>query len=127
MAAGATMTTEADFLHAIRRSPEDDSLRLVYSDWLEEHGQPERAEFVRLQVELGPMRFEIDRPRVRQLLAREEELLRAHAEKWLGRLPRAVREASRPPHQPGSLGPFFRGGVPELVALSLDVLLRAGE
>src|SRR5262249_51187264 len=29
------------------------AVRLVYADWLEEHGQPERAEFIRAQVELA--------------------------------------------------------------------------
>src|SRR5205823_3346972 len=32
----------------IADAPDDDAPRLVYADWLDEHGQPERAEFVRL-------------------------------------------------------------------------------
>lgn len=39
-------------LDAILADPEEDTPRLVYADWLEEHGQGERAEFVRVQVEL---------------------------------------------------------------------------
>ena len=31
------------FLQAIREAPEDDTPRLVYSDWLDEHGDPARA------------------------------------------------------------------------------------
>ena len=39
------------FLQAIRANPADDSPRLIYSDWLEEHGEPEWAEFIRLQCQ----------------------------------------------------------------------------
>ncbi len=43
---------DASFLKAIRSSPGDDHLRLVYADWLDEHGQADRAEFIRLQFRL---------------------------------------------------------------------------
>jgi uncharacterized protein (TIGR02996 family) len=43
------MTADADaFLDAIFAAPADDTPRLVYADWLEEHGQPAYAEFIRL-------------------------------------------------------------------------------
>jgi uncharacterized protein (TIGR02996 family) len=38
------MNEEESFLLAIQESPEDGSLRLVYADWLEEHGDARRAE-----------------------------------------------------------------------------------
>lgn len=38
------------FLAAIRADPKDDTHRLVAADWLDEHGEPERAEFIRVQV-----------------------------------------------------------------------------
>src|SRR5579885_16507 len=40
------------FLEAICREPSDRGLRLIYADWLEDHGQEERAEVIRLQIEL---------------------------------------------------------------------------
>src|SRR4051794_16123817 len=40
-------------LTAIGEHPEEDTPRLMYADWLEENGQPERADFVRAQVELA--------------------------------------------------------------------------
>jgi len=40
-------------LDAILESPDDDGLRLVYADALEDDGQRERAEFIRVQVELA--------------------------------------------------------------------------
>lgn len=44
------MTTESDFVAAIVAAPDDDALRLIYSDFLEEHGQEDRAAFIRLEV-----------------------------------------------------------------------------
>ncbi len=40
-------------LAAICVNPGDDTVRLVYANWLEESGQGERAEFCRVQVELS--------------------------------------------------------------------------
>ena len=44
------MNDEGAFLAAIIAQPDDDTVRLVFADWLQEHGQPERAEFIRLQI-----------------------------------------------------------------------------
>src|SRR5439155_15143566 len=44
------MTTERALLAAIREDPEDDAARLVYADWLEEQGQADRAELIRVKV-----------------------------------------------------------------------------
>jgi uncharacterized protein (TIGR02996 family) len=38
---------------AVRANPADDLPRLVAADWLEEHGQAERAEFIRVQCRLA--------------------------------------------------------------------------
>jgi uncharacterized protein (TIGR02996 family) len=38
------------FLRAIAEEPDDDMHRLIFADWLDEHGHSERAEFIRLQV-----------------------------------------------------------------------------
>lgn len=44
------MHPEADaFLDAIFDHPDDDTPRLVYADWLQEHGQENYAQFIRLQ------------------------------------------------------------------------------
>lgn len=55
-------------LKAVAASPDDDLPRLVAADWLDEHGEPERAEFIRVQVE----RAKSDRP---ELELREKALL----------------------------------------------------
>lgn len=46
------MTQDDAFLQTIIENPDDDSLRLIYADWLEEHNQSERAEILRLECRL---------------------------------------------------------------------------
>jgi uncharacterized protein (TIGR02996 family) len=45
---------QATFLAAIRDDPEEDGLRLVFADWLEEQGDT-RGEFIRVQCALAGM------------------------------------------------------------------------
>ena len=42
--------TSTDLLHAILAAPEDDLPRLIASDWFEENGASELAEFIRRQI-----------------------------------------------------------------------------
>src|SRR3954466_9337320 len=79
------MSLAEAFLRDIVDHPDDDAPRLVYADWLDEHGDPERAEFVRVQVERAK-RPAWDAAQVR-LRLREEALLRAHGEAWLAEMP----------------------------------------
>ncbi|MBI1917593.1 MAG: TIGR02996 domain-containing protein [Planctomycetes bacterium] len=72
------------FLRDIIEHPDDDTPRLVYSDWLEEHGKETdraRAEFIRLQVELA--RQTQDSPRRREQAYRARELLDQYRDRWL--------------------------------------------
>jgi uncharacterized protein (TIGR02996 family) len=46
---------ERGFLDAVLADPRDDFPRLVMADWLEEEGRAERAEFIRVQVELAAL------------------------------------------------------------------------
>jgi uncharacterized protein (TIGR02996 family) len=73
------MSDVAALLAAIRAAPDDDAPRLVYADWLDEHGQPERAEFIRLQIELARK----ESPKLRR---RETELLAEHHDALAGNL-----------------------------------------
>src|SRR4051812_33743754 len=73
----------AAFVRAVCDAPDDDLPRLIFADWLDERGDP-RGEFIRLQV--GRPRLPADDPRRRDWKAREDELLRAHEEEWLGPL-----------------------------------------
>jgi uncharacterized protein (TIGR02996 family) len=69
------MTTPPELLGLLRdakANPDDIAPRLILADWLEEHGQPERAELIRLQC-----RETLDQPRV-------DALLSAHQVAWFG-------------------------------------------
>lgn len=68
------------FLRMIVENPDDDTPRLVFADWLEEHDEPERAEFIRLQIRLARMRE--DDPDFAELRSNTERLLRRHQEDW---------------------------------------------
>jgi uncharacterized protein (TIGR02996 family) len=71
------MTDAAALLAAIRQLPDDDAPRLVYADWLDEHGQPEQAEFIRVQCALARH----DSPALRR---REAELLAEYHDAFAG-------------------------------------------
>jgi uncharacterized protein (TIGR02996 family) len=47
------MSQDNAFLETIRANPDDDTPRMVYADWLEEQGETDRAEFVRLECQLA--------------------------------------------------------------------------
>jgi len=74
------MDEGAGFIEAILAAPSDDVPRLVYSDWLEERGEGDRAGFIRAQCELAPLRYDDDR--VSALQAREYRLLSRHFAAW---------------------------------------------
>src|SRR5947209_836949 len=84
------MTEDAALLAAIAAHPDEDTPRLAYADWLDEHrpdavpspadGPSARAEYVRAQCRLAG--FPYDDPDYPALLEREHELavwLTAHA------------------------------------------------
>jgi uncharacterized protein (TIGR02996 family) len=74
------VTHDDAFLKAIIENPDDESLRLIYADFLDERGDP-RGEFIRVQCELA--RLPDDDPRRRELEARERVLLKEHEEEWV--------------------------------------------
>jgi uncharacterized protein (TIGR02996 family) len=59
-----TMSDRDALLQAICETPDDDAPRLVYADWLEEHGDPRQAELIRVQIELarGPEKVREAKP-----------------------------------------------------------------
>src|SRR5262245_1762516 len=58
MTSGAAVTDGDALIRSILSNPADDAPRLVYADWLEEHGRGEDAEFIRVQVELAHLGFD---------------------------------------------------------------------
>lgn len=95
--------TEAALLAAILALPDDDLPRLVYADWLDEAGHPDRAEFIRVQCELA--RGELSVADLMKLRIREKILLERHSKTWMQPL-RAKGEALQ---NSGTHGLFYRG------------------
>jgi uncharacterized protein (TIGR02996 family) len=87
--AGGPAATEQALLGAVLASPDDDAPRLIFADWFAENGQPERAEFIQLQI----ARARLPRRDPARLYTGEREwaLLEAHGAQWLAPLPEAAR------------------------------------
>jgi uncharacterized protein (TIGR02996 family) len=76
------MPDEQAFIAAVAATPDDDAVRLVFADWLEDRGDTDRAEFIRVQCELA--RLEPADARYPDLHLRQLELLARHEQEWLG-------------------------------------------
>jgi uncharacterized protein (TIGR02996 family) len=99
------MAEHPGFLQAVIEAPDDDAPRLIYADWLEDHGDPERAEFIRLQCRPDPRRA-----------GRAGALLGAHHPRWLAPLLElGLKERPfRAALSPGCEFTFTRGFVSEI-------------
>ena len=77
-----TLEHRQAFLDAIIADPDDDMVRLVYADWLEESGTAadlDRARFIRLQIELEG----VDADDRRRVISEEcNQLIDRHWRKW---------------------------------------------
>ena len=109
----------AAFLRAIAEQPDDDLPRLVFADWLDEHGEPERAEFIRVQCELA--RGPSDQLRRNELMARQHELLTAHGHKWSEEW-QGLRGVAWEEFERGFVGTFYVGDISEFVISSVHAL-----
>jgi uncharacterized protein (TIGR02996 family) len=125
------MTHDEAFLQAIRDEPDSDAPRLIYADWLEEHGQEARAEFIRLQCERA--RPGTDPARAAELEARSFRLLADNWEAWVGPLrelvgPDGARQGEAwllgGPHPDGLFR--FRRGFVQSLALRAEVFVARG-
>src|SRR5687768_1025238 len=78
-------------LRTVCENPDDDLPRLVFADWLDEHGEPERAEFIRIQIELGTSakrgESTVDSRRQRELRNLEQSLLYLNGNRWRQEVP----------------------------------------
>ena len=112
------MSDEKALLAAIWEHPHEDAPRLMYADWLEEHGgesETARAELVRTQVELA--RLDGDDPRYDGLEARATELLSTWEKRWWKAMPAGAKR-----------GRFSRGfPVPNLGQFSVAGMVKLGE
>lgn len=82
------MTSDGDALfRAICENPRDETVRLIYADWLDEQSDQFsriRAEFIRLQCESFPMLLHATLAARR---TRASALLKAHGDRWYNELP----------------------------------------
>jgi uncharacterized protein (TIGR02996 family) len=140
------MSDRDALLAAVRQAPADDAPRLVYADWLDEHDEADRAQFIRLQIEIDPLRrpdSELDRwrravidrhpdepvpadfppelHRYAALARREDRLLEQYRWEWLGPLAAVYEDVS------SHLAPTFRRGFAEEVALTASAFLESGD
>jgi uncharacterized protein (TIGR02996 family) len=83
------MRTESALLAAVCAAPEDDLPRLAFADWLEEQGDLDSAEFIRVQCRLASLPE--DAPARPGLERREEELFAANGVRWREELPAWAR------------------------------------
>jgi uncharacterized protein (TIGR02996 family) len=81
--------SSAAFVQGLMEQPEDDALRLVYADWLEENGDI-RGDFLRVAV--GLRLVTPDSPALPALRRRVQELRPSVPAEWLVRAFRAVAE-----------------------------------
>ncbi|VTU00050.1 leucine-rich repeat-containing protein typical subtype : Repeat-companion domain protein OS=Isosphaera pallida (strain ATCC 43644 / DSM 9630 / IS1B) GN=Isop_0537 PE=4 SV=1: LRR_6: LRR_6 [Gemmataceae bacterium] len=95
------MSDEDAFLAAIATAPDEDTPRLAYADWLDEHDRPTRAEFIRTQIEIA-RKEHLPRAvlhRYADLFKRNQDLIEFHRGDLLGPLAAlpagAVREFRR--------------------------------
>jgi uncharacterized protein (TIGR02996 family) len=77
-------TDEQPFLDAVFDRYADDRPRLVYADFLDDSGEPERAELIRVQLALS--RLSEDDPRRPELCDRQAELLTRNRAAWTAHL-----------------------------------------
>jgi uncharacterized protein (TIGR02996 family) len=124
------MTEQEALLRAIIAEPDDDAPRLVYANWLEEHGDRDRAAFIRVQCELARLpephmswlskptaeQQQVERRRA-QLERRTRGLLRRHLKEWRQDIPDILYVSPS----------MFRRGFVETVHLSCEDFLKAPE
>lgn len=80
------MNQRAQLMQAVIDSPDDDAVRLVFADWLQDHGEEARAEFIRVQIALANWDGD-DYDALAVLAEREESLWREHHAAWCVELP----------------------------------------
>jgi uncharacterized protein (TIGR02996 family) len=101
------------FLDDIAAHPDDDAPRLIYADWLQDNGDPHRAEFIRLQCRLATL-DEHDPERL-LLEERQADLRLVYEQEWSESLPALIRNAHS-----------FRRGFVEWVYLTATQFLSKG-
>jgi uncharacterized protein (TIGR02996 family) len=125
------MTPEDAFMQAILAEPDDDCVRLIYADWLQEQEEPDlvdRGEFIRLQCEFA--RMAPDDPARVETEDRARHLLEQHFDRWVTPLRNRLagsRETWLRGADPGSSILRFKRGFVEALTLPVSTFLDQGE
>ncbi|QJW98924.1 TIGR02996 domain-containing protein [Frigoriglobus tundricola] len=106
-------TDEQPFLDAVFDRYADDRPRLVYADFLDDSGEPDRAELIRVQLALA--RLGADDPRRPALSDRQVELLARTRAAWTAHLAGLVVSVD------------FHRGIPDSVSVDADTFLARGD
>jgi uncharacterized protein (TIGR02996 family) len=105
---------------AIIANPDEDTPRLAFADWLQEHGDKHdqaRAEFIRLQIEVA--RFPERNARWRRLERDAAKLERKHRAAWVSPLSEIAERLAA-----SEYAPFERGLLARVVYNTLDFLRK---
>src|SRR5688572_16809180 len=106
-------TDEQPFLDAVFDRYADDRPRLIYADFLDDSGEPERAELIRVQLALA--RLGEDDPRRPALSDRQAELLTQNRAEWTAHLAGLVVSVD------------FRRGIPDSASVDAATFLERGD
>ncbi|VTR96235.1 Leucine-rich repeat-containing protein typical subtype OS=Herpetosiphon aurantiacus (strain ATCC 23779 / DSM 785) GN=Haur_4051 PE=4 SV=1: LRR_6: LRR_6: LRR_6 [Gemmata massiliana] len=114
-------------LAAIGANPDEDTPRLAFADWCDEHDEPERARFIRLQFEAE--RYGEHTPERLDIEEQATELFNVHHRKWLTDEPVWARSLQSNPLVFRTVGLYgTRNGFLEHVSLTVaDCLANAPE
>lgn len=115
------MTDGDALVAAICAHSEEDTPRLVYADWLDENGDPDRAAFIRLMCRLARLSdYDPDRPAI---VEEAGHMLHTHSRRWAAVLGPGVRCRL---HLAKFVADFHRGFVEEIGMTAAGFLRRAG-
>lgn len=110
------MTEEDALLTAIAANPDEDTPRLAYADWLDEHDRPTRAELIRVQCAISALdaaSIPVRNANV-HLWRRQQDLLEFHREELLGPLNKSLDQ----------WGAFFERGFLRDVTIDAEAFLQ---
>jgi uncharacterized protein (TIGR02996 family) len=110
---GFVVALNRELLEGVRTNPEDDAVRRVCADWLDKNGEPERAAFVRAQLDRAALPPGDGRRAA--LHGDELRLLAEHAGEWLAGPPLLRRSR------------FRRGFVEYLTGSAAELVEQAAE
>jgi uncharacterized protein (TIGR02996 family) len=96
---------ETPFLDALRVNPQDQAARLIYADWLEEHGDS-RGQLIRIEEEMRSLPVFSDR--FWELKPRRHALLQSSETTWLERMRYGTECPTTFSHVPGNWKEWWR-------------------